>query len=503
MRARLLAVAVVSAIAFSGTHVVSADTIDTVERVCPSPAPKPLNFSAPRYIDSDRAGGEPVAVVAQDGSINVSAHAGSTHLYKDAGVDPSDFVDDYSNQTLNWRSDDGGDSWKFVGLAGLKMGPHTITSTGFSDPDYAMDAGGRIYNTEIDLANVAVFSSNDDGQTYSRGTFEVSSGDRPWLTAGAKDEVWLYINLPQQLWKSENGGLTWSLVTTSIPTNAKLFVDPKRFDPASIAAPTGLIGPSGDGIAISTDDGRTWKAYPGAGLGASTDFFDVTTVDRAGNVYRAAAGGYGGPNDRNANGSVTFNYFDRTSEDEANWAWGEQAVNIPIPEGDALFPWIMAGDDGRVAIVWYQNLKDKPNEFYIFAAYTTNGRGSTVTCSDGTTEFFPPQFEVVNASKRPIHVGAICLAGTACNQTTGDGGDRRLGDFFSVAYDAEGNIFIVSGDSLLRGLQGKKKIVGNPVFIRQTAGDRLLTAPDYDLATPATREEKRATRASCLVNPAC
>ncbi|MGH2694565.1 MAG: hypothetical protein ACRDJJ_07070, partial [Actinomycetota bacterium] len=77
---------------------------------CPSPAPKPLTFNKRVYIDEHRAGGEPVSVVAQDGSMIVSAHAGTTHLYKNPMALPgvTDFAVDYWNQTLNWRSTDGG-----------------------------------------------------------------------------------------------------------------------------------------------------------------------------------------------------------------------------------------------------------------------------------------------------------------------------------------------------------------------------------------------------------
>lgn len=498
MRARLLALTVISTVAFSGTQVVSAGTMNTTERICPSPAPAPLEFGEPAYIDTARAGGEPVSIVAQDGSISVSAHAGTTHLYKNTQnpADTTDFLNNYTNQTLNWRSTDGGESWKFIGLAGLEAGPHTATSTGFSDPDFAMDAGGRIYNTEIDLANVAVFSSGDDGQTYSRGVFEVSSGDRPWVTGGDAEEVFLYINLPKQLWRSTDGGLTWRLLGqgAQVAVDSKILNDPQNFE-------TGLIGPSGSGIAISTDDGKTWTTYPGANLGPSTDFFQVTGVDRAGHVYRAAAGGYQSANDTTPSGSVTFNYLDRSSPDPADWQWAD-TVTIPTPEGDALWPWVIAGDDGRVAVVWYQSLAGAPEDFYIFAAYTTNAHGTTVTCSDGTTEFFPPQFSVVNASGRPFHVGRICLNGTNCNLTSGDGGDRRLGDFFTVNFDGEGNLFIASGDSMLRAADGNKKIVGNPIFIKQSAGDSMLVTPDYNLTTLAP-DEKRDTRPSCTVNPAC
>ncbi|MFN2389823.1 MAG: hypothetical protein ABR575_09505, partial [Actinomycetota bacterium] len=163
---------------------------------CPSVAPPKLSFGKPRFIDKTRAGGEPVSVVAQDGSIIVSAHAGTTHLYKDpqGAAGAGDFVVGYANQTLNWRSSDGGKTWEYVGLFGAPAGPHSATSSGFSDPDLTMDAGGTIYNVEINLANVSVFSSPDDGQSWPFANPVASSGDRPWVTGQQKDEVFLYVN---------------------------------------------------------------------------------------------------------------------------------------------------------------------------------------------------------------------------------------------------------------------------------------------------------------------
>ena len=461
VRRRLIVSIVVGLVATllpMGSQVLGAD--------CPDVSPPPLAFDDPIFIDKSRAGGEPVSILAQDGSISVSAHAGTTHVYKDpaAAGGVGDFAVGYTNQTLNWRSTDGGDTWQYVGIPFLREGPHSATSTGFSDPDFAMDLGGRIYNTEIDLANVAVFSSLDDGQSYPIANPEAASGDRPWLIGGEAEEVYLYVNLPKTFWRSTNGGLTFTPLPTP-PINAKGYRDPLN--------PTkGLIGPVGkNAIAITGDKGQTWKTYDGASLGSNVDFFGSLAVDNAGNAYKLAAGGYGGPNDRTANGEVTFNYFDREK-----MAWGEP-VEIPIPEGDAMWPWLAAGDDGRVAVVWYQNHAGKADEFYAYAAYTTNGTGSTVECSDGSTRFVGPQFSVANASGRPIHKGAVCLAGTTCNASIGATGDRRLGDFFTVNFDKDGKLFIVSADTTLKSPTGGPKPVGNPIFIKQSSGGSLLEKP--------------------------
>jgi hypothetical protein len=438
-------------------------------RRCPSLKPPKLGFAKPAFIDKTRAGGEPVAITAEDGSLIVSAHAGTTHVYKNPEALPGsgDFAGSYYNQTLNWRSTNGGKTWKYVGLFGQETGPHSPTSTGFSDPDLTMDAGGRIYNVEIDLANVAVFSSPDDGQSWPDANPVAASGDRPWVTGQQKDEVFLYVNLPKQLWRSTDAGLTYQLVTQDFPVDSKLIVDP-------LNPKHGLIGPmSSGGIGISKDDGQTWKSYPGK-LGLSTQFFGTVAADRKGWIYQANAGGYAGTNDAVSNGVVTYNYFNRKTN-----KWQRAPIEIPTPKGDAMWPWITAGDNGRVALTWYQTKAGQPNKFYIYSAYTTNGHGKTVTCSDGSKKFVPPKFSVANASGRPIHKGPICLSGTACNANTSfEGGDRRLGDFFTINFDHKGNLFIVSGDTTLKSPTGGPKPVANPIFIKQSKGAKILRSPD-------------------------
>jgi hypothetical protein len=448
--------------------------------------PPQLTFGKRVYIDKNRAGGEPVSVIGQDGSINVSAHAGTTHIYKDPQALPgaTDFLVGYSNETLNWRSTDGGKTWSYVGMPVVNAGPHSATSTGFSDPDYAIDAAGRIYNTEINLANVSVFSSGDDGQTYSRGNPEVTSGDRPWLTGGHENEVYLYVNTLQQIFRSGDGGVTWTLQSqgNSKGPDAKMYIDPAN-------PKTGLIGPHNPaGVAISADQGKTWTAYDGANLDKTVDFFGAVAVDHAGYVYRAAAGGYTGSSDHKPDGTVTFNYFDRKTK-----SWGSP-VTLPTGEGDMLWPWVVAGDDGRVAVAWLQSKPGKPTEFYMYVAQTLNAHGTTVTCANGTKKFIKSQWTVTNASGTPVHRGPICLDGTACNASpTFPEGDRRLGDFYTINYDKDGRLFVTGGDTTLLNPVGGPKPVGNPIFIAATSGGKMIKHPMHT----------GKTRPSCTVNPAC
>jgi len=258
------------------------------------------------------------------------------------------------------------------------------------------------------------------------------------------------------------------MVTSSFPATGKLYNDPLNFH-------NGLIGPDGDnGITISQDDGVSWKEYKGAKLSPATEFFGApVAVDKAGWVYTASAGGYQDATDTKADGKVSFAYFNRQTE-----KWNSKEIDIPTPEGDALWPWVVAGSDGRAAVVWFQNLKGKPNEFYVYAAQTLNAHGTTVTCSNGLTKTYPPKFSVANASGRPVHVGEICLNGTNCNASSDfQGGDRRLGDFFTVNYDLNGRLFIASADTRLPSPTGGPKPVSNPIFIRQNDGAPMLDTP--------------------------
>ena len=434
---------------------------------CPSITPEPLVFNAPVMIDANAAGGEPVSVVSPDGSITISAHAGTTHLYKapDVASGSSDFVVGYANQTINWRSTDRGATWTRIGvLPPVHTGPHSVTSTGFSDPDLAMDQAGTLYNTEIDLPQVAVYSSLDDGQSWPIANPVASSGDRPWLVATEPGEVFVLSNLlvTRPLLKSTNGGLTFEVVLDNAPINGKPVADPLNPD-------DGLIGPVGtQGFAISGDDGATWEYHDDAILGDSTQFFGTVAADSAGNVYMATAGGYEGPRDMRQEGEVWVAAYQR-----ATGTW--HSMIVPSPGGDALWPWVTAGSEGRMAVGWLERTGSVPQAFSVYAAVTTNAFGTDVTCEDGSHRVLPAAWSVANASNGAVHVGGICLDGTACNLSTVS--DRRLGDFITINHDLDGRIFLASGDTRSPNPLGGPKPVANPVFLGQASGPLLLEAP--------------------------
>src|SRR5881398_676145 len=157
-------------------------------------APSGPTFAPPVYVDQQLAGGEPeVFADTLHGTLIYTAHEGTTHLYRD-GIVTSPwgdfaFVSNYCNQVNVWTSPDGGANWYRDRYLGTQCPTSPAINTGFSDPDLTQDAGGRVYNTGIDLVNDALFSSIDGGKTWDKGTADCHDGDRPWLAGGKASQV--------------------------------------------------------------------------------------------------------------------------------------------------------------------------------------------------------------------------------------------------------------------------------------------------------------------------
>ena len=161
-------------------------------------APSAPTFAPPIYVDQQLAGGEPeVFADTLHGTLIYTAHEGTTHLYRDGLISSPwgnfSFVTNYCNQVNIWTSPDGGTNWYRDRYLGSPC-PTNPSQTGFSDPDLTQDAGGRVYNTGIDLVNDALFSSVDGGKTWDRGTAFCHDGDRPWLAGGKANQVFMGTN---------------------------------------------------------------------------------------------------------------------------------------------------------------------------------------------------------------------------------------------------------------------------------------------------------------------
>lgn len=390
-------------------------------------------FSDLLLIDEVRAGGEPVIAITPTGTILVSAHPGWTHTRYPPSAD---LVTPASGQSYLWRSTDGGESFQPVGLpmAPDGLGPRGL-GQGVSDPDFAIDSNGRIYLTDLEaLAAASVSWSDDDGVTWLLGNDLASTYgpvDRQWLATVGTD-VYFMGNYfaDERVLKSTDGGLTWLQVGSANCSG----------DIISDAEGRLLVG-CATGIDVSEDGGATFEQRDVPDAESWARSMTEPAVDAAGAVYTAWT---------NEEGV----FLARTTDLGVTW-------DAPIRLADSgtnVWPWIVAGDAGRVAVVWYHN-DDPAGPGEASGDWSVDG----ATVIDGAVS----PFRVAG----PIFQGRMCQAGTTCQlDLSPETGDRRLGDFFEAAVDAEGRLHVVFSVAL----EGS---ISHPGYAKQLDGPLLRVTP--------------------------
>ena len=119
-----------------------------------------------------------------------------------------------------------------------------------------------------------------------------------------------------------------------------------------------------------------------------------------------------------------------------------------------VFPWVSAGDSGRIAVSYYgTNARGASPQtvpagspWYVYSAYSTDG-GRTFT-----------EYRTTGVMQK----GPICTSGTGCAA-----GSRNLLDFFATAVDARGCLVTAYADN---NAGGQDAIVS---YVRQTSGPGL------------------------------
>ena len=490
-----------------------------------------VGFSTPVFVDTVRHGGEPVILHStRFGTLVYSAHEGTTHLdrlgaasqstVQFACPDPTT-VRCYGNRVWIWTSEDDGRTWQL-----RDEGPQY---TGFSDPDLTEDAGGSIYDTGIDLANDAVFSSQDGGRTWPHGTAQCHEGDRPWLAGGVDGELFMttddeagsgtghtlfhssnhgdscdstgvidygdwgdggsYSGFGKGLYDRSDGsfiepaqftdkdGAIVGVGISRLPKAADAFKGGgETFEPVEVAATPGVFSPFGAPEILTMDSAENlYFAW-------DTDERDVSGKGGCSTVVPNASGGStGGPTPLPNRIMLEIGRH----VGPGRWQWDHPISLAHQGNARVLWPWSAAGSAGNVSVVWYQmdRMVDPDCDgvdgqqvpevnTHIYEAHVT-----------GALDPSTRQITVTNASGRSIHQGGICDSGTTCVAT---GQDRRLGDYFSNTLDGRGCVVIASGDTtMLDSASGGERLTSLPIFIRQTSGPSL-TGQDCGSTAAAT-----------------
>src|SRR5438876_832697 len=363
--------------AMAGGVVLGLATLAGVLATRGSAVAKGPTFAPPVYVDQDLAGGEPeIFADTMHGTLIYTAHEGTTHLYRDGIVSSPwgnfDFVTNYCNQVNVWTSSDGGVNWFRDRYLGSPCPTNPAINTGFSDPDLTQDAGGRVYDTGIDLVNDALFSSIDGGRTWDRGTADCHDGDRPWLAGARANQVYLATdtvegsNTGHQVFVSNDGGNSCSATgiddNGSLPDGGsysgfgKLYYD--RPGGAVVEPAIFEHGDGSFGVGISTMPAGGSSFTPHEGIRGTSMYahWPAIAIDSAGTVYvtwdtdERQAGTSGGCNgaETPAANSIMLAY---TKDLGKTWS---RPITVAHPGTRVLWPWLAAGDAGKVSVVWYQ-----------------------------------------------------------------------------------------------------------------------------------------------------
>jgi hypothetical protein len=393
-----------------------------------------------------------------------------------------------------WKSADGGKTWGNPIFPAAPAAQANAFTGG--DTELAVDKRGTVYEGELWLGSDSMYYSSDKGATWnwSPVSHDVLD-DREWIVYSEKDDS-LY-----GVYDGFKG-----IMFVRVPLNTPLGADAARFAPiervmvpiypdcpAIVAGPcvqkpsavpdeingtpllAGATSPgrpavdqtsgtvyfplpfqtAGRGILIAStaDGGQSFQYHYVTGAGGGTfgdtgNDFPVTAVDTAGNLYVAWS-------EHRADG---FQVYVAGSRDHGA-TWTTPTVVSSGVTGTAIFPNIVAGAPGRVAVSWFGTADvGDPNELVnstwgVHASMSLNALDAA------------PAFEhvVVQAN---THKGAICTHGLGC---VGD--SRKLLDFFDMQLDrSNGALMIVYA----RDKGGKLGGAGTDIaFNRQSEGCSL------------------------------
>ncbi len=349
--------------------------------------------------------------------------------------------------TLFWWSNDGS-HWS---------GPATTNqANGGNDSDVAVDSNHTIYVADLSdpggNSSIPISIFNPSTHRFSHaGTVApgVSGLDREWIASPSRSAI-VAIALDdggnERLWISGDAARHFRRVG-NVDTGVGV-AGPLVTGKASPGHPAPLYFTYLKGsqlrLAKSTDGGNHWARYLIAN-NQSVGLFPVVASDSTANLYATWSG--------TDPASNTLNVIMVAASHNGGKTWGSmRAVSSTKKDafGDppaAIFPWVVAGNTGRVDVTFAVEHPVITNSFEgsditypgttwdLRLAQTTNGTSARPTWTGSVL-------------KANFHRGSICTFGTGCvgpqqfglvNVATPF--DRRDLDFFGAALDGKGNLF--------------------------------------------------------------
>jgi hypothetical protein len=486
-------------------------------------ASKAPAFGREVIVDHQRVTGEPSIAMDSQDRIYVSAPFGFS-----------------TTASYVWRSTDHGQSFHLVPGNLSPYGKPNVTCVGGGDSGLAVDTANRLYFVDLQgLTDVSNSVSADQGSTWlsTCNAANAVGVDRPWIATfgdpqngGALyqtvDQIGQCIgacepNLGQvgsnivEITRSQDGVTFTPLPAQQIEPDG--IVSGIVTDSAGgvYIAHTGLVDGSGNLIGGTDGNGNnnaivvvrfptgyssltatplngqtlcqaqpstctTYVAYhaPLDSSGNSTvtvgqDFAPIA-IDRAGNLYvtwsQASVDSTG-----NVSGSSQI-YMAVSSDHGAHWGTPVRVTAATPSLQTNVFPWIAAGDAGRVDIVWYGtptlgSCPSQPCGSSAIQAHWSVMMAQSLNAVVNGAPNVSPSISTTLVSEISNHYGAICTMGIGCST----GGDRGLIDFLSVTVGLQGEANVVWADAVNQNFVGgtSSAVIG---FNRQIAGPSLYAS---------------------------
>ena len=428
---RLLAVAALPlALAFPGAAQAADGATFTNFELGGSP-PHPVGTTCPQAnaANCTNTAAEPAIRASADGHFYASSENG------------------LGSGTLAWKSGEGGLHYASLNSPNIASSatPFPISPAG-GDTDLAVapvkNAAGQynVYVASLELANVSVSTSANGGASWTVNPTgaTIPGDDRPWIAADGASKVCISyhdaatFNIDVNC--SSNAGATFTQLGDAIDAAHAYAIDNNEIgnlviDPAShlvyqtfsaianageeVCSTAGTCGFHVVYVGVSTDGGKTFTDHvvydnPNPAVGYGHQFVNLS-VDTAGNLYSVFSD--------NHNVSMSF-----SRDHGATWS-----KPVQVNRGSAataIMPWSVAGDPGKVDIVYY-------GSSYFNSSQTPDTYPSTATWhayfAQNLSVFTNPGAFAQVAATPVVHAGAVCEGGVSCT------GNRDLFDDFGVA----------------------------------------------------------------------
>ncbi|HEX8598007.1 MAG TPA: S-layer homology domain-containing protein [Chloroflexia bacterium] len=425
---------------YTGTASIEVGPGTTCRPPAPVRASGGIGFDVNTVVDMQRQVGEPDIVWGPPTSTNPLGDVLASGPWGTA-----------TQQSFAWLSTDNGDTYNVISKLRPDVGP------GGGDTTTEIDDQNNYHFTDLEaLLNVAASVSTDRGNTWPRNsaTSPFPGVDRQWhamdngTSPGPADNTqfltWRQTPLGSFL-MSASDGLTYipaqanpdEAINSGAPCGDLRFDHTLRYLYLPCAS-TNRVEVAYAHVDVGQRTGIAFqKSYAGDALGGTGNLFPSLATDRAGNVYVAYTD------------SGDFNTYLVYSTDHAQ-TWSEPIRLNGNNANTTIFPWIVAGEDGRVAVAYLGTDKygspgpdsfpswfnDKPAsatvKWYLYVNYLDNANTAN------------PTIYQAQASQHPVHYGQVCTSGTLCLAT---GGDRTMADFLTIQHDNSGAMRIIYNDT--------------------------------------------------------